>query len=450
MYYGHEIWWDGRILLEFRDKAGNRLSPSPSSPHWNKHSKDWATYTSDFLVPEGAATLEITPALIRVQSGTLDLDDITLEPIPPEPVLEQQKAAAVKRDAEAAKQLAQVKAKVPVAPAEKLPPPLKVSGNHLETPWGKPVWLQGVAIPSLEWCEGGEHILASVEVAINDWKANCIRLPVTPKFWFGKGPYRHDGGAQYRQIVADAVNLCAAHGVYLVLDLHGFCAPTEADVAFWKDAAERYKNHPAVLFELFNEPYDTTWHVWRNGGLVQPPKQFADAPPEDQAQPPAYPAVGMQRLADTVRDTGAKNVLIAGGLDWGYDLSGVVKGYALVDRGGNGIMYSSHLYPWKKDWQAMTLDAAARYPIFVGEVGTPSDYGKCSFIPPEQRYPLEGWGEDVLGLIQKYQLNWTAWSFHAKAMPCLLSDDKYTPTPFWGVLAKDALSGKPFEMKKMR
>jgi hypothetical protein len=32
----------------------------------------------------------------------------------------------------------------------------------------------------------------------------------------------------------------------------------------------------------------------------------------------------------------------------------------------------------------------------------------------------------------------------------MLLDWNYTPTPFWGQFAKDALNGKPFEMKKMR
>jgi endoglucanase len=29
-------------------------------------------------------------------------------------------------------------------------------------------------------------------------------------------------------------------------------------------------------------------------------------------------------------------------------------------------------------------------------------------------------------------------------------DWQYTPTPYWGAFVKDALSGKQFELKKMR
>lgn len=450
MYYGREIWWDGRILLDFQDKDGHGLTPAPSCPHWNKHSKDWATYTSEFLVPEGATVLRISPALIRVKSGTLDLDDLVLEPIAPEPLVEKQKEQAAKQEQEMARQLAQVKPKVPVAPADKLPPILKCEGNRLVTDQGEPVWLQGVSIPSLEWSEGGENILGAVEVAIRDWKANCIRLPVSAKFWRGKGPYRKDGGAAYQQIVDDAVNLCSAHGAYLVLDLHGFCAPTEADAAFWENAGKRYANHPVVLLELFNEPHSISWEIWRDGGMVIPPREFADAPAEDQIQPPPYHSVGLQKLVNTVRATGAKNVVIVGGLDWGYDLEGILQGFAIQDPQGRGIMYSSHIYPWKKDWQRRFLEAAARYPIFIGEVGTPPDYEKFQFIPVAERYPLEGWANDVLAMMQQYHLNWTGWSFHSQAGPCLLADKNFTPTAYWGVPVKQALAGEKFALRELR
>ncbi|MEX2382316.1 MAG: cellulase family glycosylhydrolase [Opitutales bacterium] len=60
----------------------------------------------------------------------------------------------------------------------------------------------------------------------------------------------------------------ANRGVYTVLDLHHYRARREEDLDFWKDAAVRYKNNPAVLFDLINEPHGTRREVWRNGGGV--------------------------------------------------------------------------------------------------------------------------------------------------------------------------------------
>ena len=68
-------------------------------------------------------------------------------------------------------------------------------------------------------------ILKSFNEAITNWNVNCIRLPVKEHFWFGKDKWQKDGGAAYRQLVDDSVNLCAANGLYIVIDLHRFRAP---------------------------------------------------------------------------------------------------------------------------------------------------------------------------------------------------------------------------------
>ncbi|HEY8965308.1 MAG TPA: cellulase family glycosylhydrolase, partial [Candidatus Methylacidiphilales bacterium] len=222
----------------------------------------------------------------------------------------------------------------------------------------------------------------------------------------------------------------------VILDLHRFLAPGDNCVDFWKDAAARYKNNPAVLFDIFNEPHDISWEVWRNGGTV-----------EASGKPPFH-SPGMQGLVDAVRGTGAKNIIVAGGLAYAYDLTGILKGYALDDKGGNGIMYATHFYNWHKGWAEHFLAVAEKYPVLVGETG--ADTKKMNFIPASQQEDPYTWVPDALGFIQKYRLNWTAFSLHTGATPVLISDWNYTPTPFWGVFVKEALSGKQFEMKSMR
>jgi aryl-phospho-beta-D-glucosidase BglC (GH1 family) len=323
-----------------------------------------------------------------------------------------------------------------------------VAGNELKIADGRSVWLQGLAIPSMEWSAGGENILRSIETGITDWKANCIRLPVREHFWAGHGPYQNDGGMKYRQLVEDAINLAAGHGAYFVLDLHDYRAPQEKHAAFWKEVAARYKNHPAVIFELLNEPHDISWEVWRNGGRVTDQKKTTDAAAENAEVLSGFDSIGMQKLVEVIRATGAKNVIVAGGLDWGYDLSGITAGFALEDRTGNGIVYSSHVYPWKSDWKGKFLDAAAKYPVFLGEVG--ADTERMAFLPPERQEAPATWVPDMLGTIQERKLHWTAWCFHPKATPRALLDWNYTPTPFWGEPVRQALQGKRFEVKRLR
>jgi hypothetical protein len=445
---GKQQWFDGRIMMNFKDAAGQEVKPGPKHPSFNGSSKTgWVEKSQQFRVPDGATYLELLFTLFNAKAGQLDFDDISLIAIPVEPLLAAEQAAKEKEAARIAA-LPKPKPKADPPPADKLPKLLHVEGNQIKDSDGKVVWLQGVAIPSLEWSAGGEHILESIEVATTKWKANVVRLPVKSNFWNGTGPYQKDGGLQYRQTIDDAINLCATRGAYLVLDLHEYRAPEQKHVDFWKAAAEKYKNHPAVILELLNEPHDIPWEVWQNGGKVTEKPKKTDAAAENKESLKSFESVGMQKLLDTIRGTGAKNIVVVGGLDWGYDLSGILQGHALHDRGGNGIIYSSHVYPWKSDWQNKFVAVAAKYPLFLGEVG--ADEKKLDFLPPERQENPATWVPDMLGLIQQHHLNWTAWSFHPKASPRGLLDWTYEPTPFWGAYVKRALAGEKFEMKKMR
>ena len=296
----------------------------------------------------------------------------------------------------------------------------------------------------LSWSANGEgRLLWSVHVAIHDWHANVIRLPVMDSFWFGKG--RGDAPANdpdaYRTLVDQVVKLAAANGAYVVLDLHRFLTPDQSCVDFWKDAAARYKNNPAVLFDIFNENHDTSWDVWQKGGAVVLKQKDGTSQ--------TVQSVGMQALVDAVRATGAHNIIVAGGLEYSYNLTGVLKGYALDDKGGNGIMYATHFYNWHKGWAEHFMDVAAKYPVLIGETG--ADVKKMNFIPLNQQEDPSTWVPDAIGFIQKNHLNWTAWSFHTGATPAMLSNmEDYTPNPFWGQPVKDALGGKQFDMKNAR
>jgi hypothetical protein len=324
------------------------------------------------------------------------------------------------------------------------PPVLKVNKTHLVNPQGKRVRLHGVNAASLEWSSDGEgHILETVKVALKDWRANVIRLPLSQDRWFGKAPEQKDGGKAYRALVKKVVDACSESGCYVILDLHWSDAgewgknigqhmmPDRNSLTFWKDVAAAYKNHPAVLFDLYNEPFRVSWDVWLKGGKVTERDRR-------RRRDLSYEAVGMQALLDAVRGTGARNVVIAGGLDWAYDMSGFVAGKRLADPKGNGVVYANHTYPNKGDtveiWVKKMEAAAKVVPVIV------SEYGPL----PGRRVDAKGeaWVRQTLQALKKHDWDWTAWDFHPSASPCLISDWKYTPTPRFGALVKDALAGK--------
>jgi hypothetical protein len=289
------------------------------------------------------------------------------------------------------------------------PPMLATSGNQIiikDT--GESVRLTGVNIPSLEW-GNGEHLLTSLDKAVDTWCANVVRLPVKDSSWLTS--------SSYRTIVDNFIAQASSLGIYVILDLHSYAYPTATSAEFWADAAAHFANNPAVLYGLLNEPHGTTWDEWRNGYQGNP---------------------GMQDLVDTVRTTGARNVMLAGGLDYAYDLSGVYKGYALTDTStGNGIIYDSHLYPWKGYWQDKAGNPAQHYPVLFGELGHPDG---TTFIGLTFEAP-DTWVPKVMDWVDKHNLNWTGWCFHPAAKPCMIIDWNYTPTSFWGAPALARLQG---------
>jgi hypothetical protein len=325
------------------------------------------------------------------------------------------------------------------------PLPLSVSKTHLVDTRGERVRLRGVNAASLEWTSDGEgRILDTVKVAVKDWRVNVIRLPLSQDRWFGKAPEQKDEGKSYRALVKQIVEFCAENACYIMLELHWSDAgewgknigqhvmPDRNSVAYWQDLAQTYKNHPAVLFDLYNEPHDVSWDVWLKGGKVKERDRRG-------RRELTFEAVGMQELLDTVRGTGARNVVVVGGIDWAYDMSGFLAGKQLADPNGNGVVYANHAYPNKGDtvarWVKKMEAAAGKLPVIVSEFGT-EEKGPSSAGPG-----AEQWVRDVLTALHAHGWDWIAWDMHPHAGPRLISDWKYTPTPGFGVLVKAALAG---------
>ncbi len=332
------------------------------------------------------------------------------------------------------------------------PPPLKVVGNQLLTSNGQPARLRGVNCASLEWSSDGDgHIFKTVQVAVKEWHANLIRLPLAQDRWFGKAPEQKDGGAAYRELVRQLVDLCAANNAYIILDLHWSNAgewgknigqhnlPDTNSITFWKDIAPIYKDNAAVLFDLYNEPAHIDWDQWFKGG----PMTETD---EETKSKLTYDSVGMQALVDAIRSTGAKNVIIAGGIDWAYEVEGILLGRRLSDRDGDGIIYAVHPYPHAYprvgretigQWVSRMETFGRKLPFIVLEFGS---IERMWPFPKEWNYNDEKWNREMIRVLEAHQWSWTAWNFHTTAWPCLISDWNYTPTPHFGVWVKQALA----------
>jgi hypothetical protein len=58
--------------------------------------------------------------------------------------------------------------------------PLKVAGAQLLGSDGRPVRLRGVNCAGIEWSsDGDDRTLKTIAVAVQEWRANLIRLPLS-------------------------------------------------------------------------------------------------------------------------------------------------------------------------------------------------------------------------------------------------------------------------------
>jgi hypothetical protein len=260
---------------------------------------------------------------------------------------------------------------------------LHVQGNRLLNAKGQPVVLHGVNRSGAEYaCVHGHGIFdgpaddASVQ-AITSWHTNAVRVPLNEDCWLGiNGVSRAYAGANYQSQIANYVGLLQAHGLVAILDLHwnapgaqlatGQQPMPDQDHAplFWQQVATSYRNNSSVVFDLYNEPYpdgnrDTTaaWTCWRDGGSC-PGVRFQ--------------AAGMQELVTTVRNTGAPNVILLGGVRYANALSQWLA-YRPVDPTGN-LVASWHVYDNNMCNTTSCFDfevepVAKQNPIVAGEIG---------------------------------------------------------------------------------
>jgi aryl-phospho-beta-D-glucosidase BglC (GH1 family) len=251
---GAQSWFDARMMTKFIDRKYKDVGNGPNIGGWSG-TKDWFSVSKTVQVPSGAPGIALMPTLFNVKAGKMSIRHLSVEPQSKFELSPEEKAAAAERERQA-------KARFVADEKEnraKWSKMLRVSGNRLVDPEGNEVWLQGVNAGGMESVPNGDQVVKSVVVAIDQWHANCIRLPVKDDFWFGTTAYQGDGGKDYRELIDRIVTLAANRGAYVVLDLHRFRAPKAEHATFWKDAAARYKDHPAVLFELFNEPHGIDW-----------------------------------------------------------------------------------------------------------------------------------------------------------------------------------------------
>jgi hypothetical protein len=78
---GAKSWHRGRVNLDFKDAKGKHVGDWPRMIDYLGTRADWQHDEETYDIPAGATKLRLQLGMWEVQSGTLDLDNIVLEPV---------------------------------------------------------------------------------------------------------------------------------------------------------------------------------------------------------------------------------------------------------------------------------------------------------------------------------------------------------------------------------
>ena len=313
-------------------------------------------------------------------------------------------------------------------------PFLATAGNQIiNDGTGAPVLLRGLNRSGLEYSEPDEQgflsgagiCRAEVQTIVKDWGCNIVRLPFNQDFVLrGRNGLPPE---QYQQALDQVISWNAMFGAYTLLDLQwldaqriyggdrNFVAPLPnlESVTLWTTLAARYKDEPAVLYDIFSEPHDRLpddpYSLNKEDGTTYPSGQFAVT--MAMWQPWA------RQLANPIRIQNPRSLIFIPGVDWAYDLGGMPMELP-------NVVYSTHVYPNQgTDWADAFGNLAETVPVFVGEFGGQDTPGDLDFVTKLAAY------------LQQRGIGWAAWSWFND--PFLVN--RYSPTKF-GALIRQQLA----------
>ena len=327
------------------------------------------------------------------------------------------------------------------APRHNTAPRVHVAGNRLVNSRGRVVLLRGVNRSGTEFlCVQGHGIFdgptdqASIS-AMKAWGINAVRIPLNEGCWNGESYVDPAyAGANYQNAIKAYVRLLNANGMVVILDLHwsdgrfpAHCRSAEARclkpmpdqaqaIPFWTSVANTFKGNNSVILDLFNEPFPERpahseaagWQCWLDGGTCPGI---------------GYPVAGMQTLVNTVRATGARNVILAGGLAYANDLTGWLA-HEPADPLHN-LAASWHSYNFNRCsditcWTSEVAPVIAQVPVVAGEIGE----NTCA----------SGYITAVMNWLDSQATGYLAWAWNADfpcaSGPSLITSYDGTPTPY--------------------
>ncbi|MCU1338882.1 MAG: glycoside hydrolase, family 5 [Bryobacterales bacterium] len=229
------------------------------------------------------------------------------------------------------------------------------------------------------------------------------------------------------------MEMAARRGAYTLLDLQWLDArtargtvsgqsnyvaplPNVDSILLWKQLGALWRDEPAILYDVFNEPHDV---------LPDDPVPVLGISEDQSTFQLRQKRVSIaewhpwvRQLINAIRGVHADALIFVPGTEWAYDL----RGNPLP--GISNIVYSTHVYPDKRiPWNEAFGYLADIAPVFVGEWG-----GGGEDL---------AWGNDLIAYLEARQIGWTAWSW--SDYPRLIEPASEYATTRFGEVVKTAL-----------
>jgi endoglucanase len=330
--------------------------------------------------------------------------------------------------------------------------PYTVQGNAILGVDGKRYLFHGIGRDGLEYSCTGDGFFDAQHLALMGpgnnisggtyWYANTVRLPVNESYWLRGQLAQRCTAQQYQGLIKTTIDSLTTLKLNVMIDLQWTDAggqaagggaawqmPDNDSVTFWKQVASIYKGYSNVIFELFNEPHPGPWSCWAAPCTITNDTSWVTDCSCTQTF--TYQSVGMQALVNAVRGTGANNLAVVAGMDWGYDLSQIAA-YPVT---GTNIVYDTHPYPYPlkqpTDWDKYFGSISNSYPVISAENG---EYD-CGTLYMNQ----------LLSYLDAHMIGWVGWAWVSAGAACgypqLVTDYSGTPAPNMGVLVYQRLRG---------
>lgn len=278
---------------------------------------------------------------------------------------------------------------------------LSVSGTQLVDASGKAFQIKGVSTHGIAWYPGYVS-KASFQSLRDDWGVNTVRLAMYSADCNG---YCTGGNqTQLKKTIDTGVRAATDLGMYVIIDWHILSDGNpntykKQAISFFRDMANKYKDHNNVLYEICNEP---------NGGT-------------SWTQIKSY----AKSVIAEIRKIDKNAIILVGTPNWSQDVD-TASGSPIT--GYKNIMYTLHFYAGThQDTYRAKLETAVKagLPVLVSEFGICDASGNGSVNKTQ--------GDKWLTLLDKYSIGYVAWNLSNKNESSALIRHSSAKTSGWSL-----------------